>query len=57
MNSQLLTLAEVMDILKVSRRTLYTYIKEGKIEAFKVGDRWRVTEEALKKFLGQSQKA
>ena len=40
---------EVADILKLSRRTIYTYIKEGKLQAFKIGKRWRINEEALKK--------
>lgn len=31
------TLDEVADILKVSRRTLYTYVKEGKLPACKDG--------------------
>jgi len=39
---------EIADILKLSRRTIYTYIKEGKLQAFKIGKRWRVSEEALK---------
>lgn len=42
------TLDEVADIVKLSRRTIYTYIKEGKLQAFKIGKRWRVSEEALK---------
>ena len=45
------TLEEVADILKVTRRTLYTYIKEGKLPAVKMGKYWRVTEENLKQFL------
>lgn len=43
------TLDEVADILKVTRRTIYTYVKEGKLQAFKIGRYWRVTEESLKK--------
>ena len=45
------TLEEIADILKVTRRTLYTYIKAGKLDAVKVGRYWRVKEDALKKFL------
>lgn len=29
-------------------RTIYTYIKEGKIKATKIGKEWRITEESLK---------
>lgn len=45
------TLDEVADILKVTKRTLYTYLKTGKLKAFKMGKYWRVTEQALQDFL------
>lgn len=45
------TLTEVADALKVTRRTLYNYIKEGKLPAVKVGSQWRVTDQAIKEFL------
>ena len=45
------TLDEVADILKVSRRTLYTYVKEGKLPAVKMGKYWRVSQESLQTFV------
>ena len=45
------TLEEVIDILKVSRRTIYNYIKADQLKAIKVGREWRVTEKALAMFL------
>ena len=48
---KLYTLEEVMDFLHTTRRTLYRYIKDGKLKAVKVGGRWKVTDEALKDFL------
>lgn len=47
----LYTLAEVAEILKVTRRTLYTYVKEGKLKAVKIGKYWRVPEETLQQFI------
>ncbi len=44
-------LQEVAEILGVTRRTLYSYIKAGKLSATKVGGRWQITEEALRKDL------
>lgn len=44
------TLKEVQDYLRVTRRTLYNWIKSGKLKAFKVGEHWRVTREALDEF-------
>lgn len=45
------TLEEVAEILHVTRRTLYNYIKAGKLEAVKVGKYWRVNEQSLKNLL------
>lgn len=48
---KLYTIDEVVEILKVTRRTVYAYIKDGKLEAVKVGRYWRVKAEALETFL------
>lgn len=48
---KLYTLDEVDEILKVTRRTLYTYIKTGKLKANKVGRGWRVPKETLQAFI------
>lgn len=45
------TAQEVQDILKVTQRTLYRYIKCKQIKAIKVGREYRITEEALNAFL------
>jgi len=45
------TLKEVEEILKVTQRTLYNYIKTGKLKAVKTGKSWRVTHESLQRFL------
>lgn len=41
------TLDEIQEILQVTRRTLYNWIKDGKLKAFKAGKSWRVTKESL----------
>ncbi len=45
------TLDEVADILKVTKRTLYNYIKAGTLKAVKMGKYWRVSEESLQAFI------
>lgn len=47
----LYTVKEVRDILKVTQRTLYNYIKNGDLKAVKVGKYWRIRESDLKEFL------
>lgn len=44
------TLKEIEDLLHVTRRTLYNWIKSGKLTAFRIGKEWRVTREALEAF-------
>ncbi|HEM3486276.1 MULTISPECIES: helix-turn-helix domain-containing protein [Streptococcus] len=45
------TLEEVEDILKVTRRTIYNYIKNGDLKAVKMGKYWRVSEANLQDFI------
>ena len=45
------TLEEVCAILKVTKRTVYSYIKADKLHAVKMGKYWRVSEENLKAFI------
>lgn len=45
------TLEEVAAILHLTRRTLYTYIKDGKLKATKKGKYWWVTQQSLEEFL------
>ena len=45
------TLDEVADILKVTKQTLYNYIKAGTLHAVKMGKYWRVSEESLQAFI------
>lgn len=45
------TLDEVADIVGLTRRTLYTYVKTKQLKAVKIGRGWRVTEKALKDFV------
>ena len=45
---QLYNLSEVEKLLGVSRETLLNYIRSGKLEALKVGGKWKVRETTLK---------
>lgn len=45
------TLDEVADILKITKRTLYTYVKSGMLHAVKMGKYWRVPERSLQAFV------
>lgn len=44
------------EIVGVTRRTFYSYMKDGRIKAHKVGGRWKITHADLAAFLtGESQ--
>ena len=48
----LLTIAQVMDALSVSRPTIYKLVKEGKLELVKIGTyHSRITNRSLNTFL------
>lgn len=53
MNIKLYSINEVCEILQLTRRTIYTYIKEGRLKAIKIGKFWRVTEENLQEFINE----
>lgn len=44
-------LEEVGEILGVSVRTLYRYIKSGELKAKKIGNKWLVSHEDLKAYI------
>jgi acetyl-CoA synthetase len=45
------TLQEIADRLKVNYRTVYRWVRAGKLPAYKFGQDWRVTESDLKEFI------
>ncbi|NCB25780.1 MAG: DNA-binding protein [Bacteroidia bacterium] len=45
------TLSEVAEILHLTRRTVYSYVKSKKIKAVKIGRQWRVSQEAMREFV------
>lgn len=45
------TATEAAKLLGVMPRTIWTYIKDGKLKARKVGRAWKITDESLKGFL------
>ncbi len=45
------TLQEVAERLRVSYRTVYRWVRSGKLPAYQLGQEWRITDEDLKRFL------
>ncbi len=45
------TVGEIADLLKVQKNTIRDALKAGDMRGFKVGNRWRVSEEQLKEYM------
>ena len=53
MPEDILKIREVADYLKVTERTLYRLVQEGKLPAFKVGNSWRFRREDLERWISE----
>lgn len=49
--SKLLSIKEVQDRLNISDESVYRLIRSGELKAIRIGNLWRVSEEALQGFL------
>lgn len=47
----LYTIEQISDILKVTKRTIYNYIKSKDLKAVKIGKYWRVKHSDLEEFI------
>lgn len=45
------TATETCELLKISQRTLYRYVNDGSINAFRAGRQYRFTEDDIKDFI------
>lgn len=44
MEEKIYTLQEVAELFKVTQKTIRNYLKEEKLQGFKMGNRWRFTQ-------------
>lgn len=51
MESTLLTIEEVAEYLRVKKRTVYAWVKEGKIPGIKTVGQWRFKKETIDAWL------
>ena len=50
LNPKLLTPSEAAAILRVTRRTIYTWLRTGKLKAKRVGGIWRIDERNVTRY-------
>jgi len=49
--NEIMTTKEVAEYLKLTKVTVYKYVKEGTIPGTKIGSRWRFLKEKIDDFL------
>ncbi|MBA55339.1 MAG: transcriptional regulator [Pseudomonadales bacterium] len=54
MESEILTIKQVAEYLKVNERTIYRLANKGDIPAFKVGNNWRFKASAIEAWINQN---
>ena len=54
--SELMTLSEVADYLRVTKKTIYRLLEQGKIPSTKVGRQWRFNREVINDWLSEHTK-
>ena len=53
MQADIITIREVADYLKLTKKTAYRLVAEGKIPGFKVGGSWRFRRSEIEKWIEQ----
>ena len=54
-SKQVMTVKDIADYLHMHPMTIYKYVKEGKIPAFKVGTSWRIRRDSIQKWIKESE--
>ena len=51
---EIMTLRECQQLLKVGKNTMLDLIHSGKISAFRIGNRWKISKESIIEFIQYS---
>ncbi|MBU1852953.1 MAG: helix-turn-helix domain-containing protein [Candidatus Omnitrophica bacterium] len=54
-SKQVMTVKDIADYLHMHPMTIYRYVKEGKIPAFKIGTSWRIRRDSIQKWIKESE--
>jgi excisionase family DNA binding protein len=55
MKREIITVVQVADYVQISKKSVYNLVKEGKLSAFKVLNRLRLSKEIVDQFLADNQ--
>ncbi len=54
-SKQVMTVKEIAEYLDVHPMTIYKYVQDGKIPAFKIGASWRIRRDSIKKWMEENE--
>ena len=54
-SKQVMTVKDVASYLDVHPMTIYKYVKDGRIPAFKIGNSWRIRKDSMQKWIKQNE--
>ena len=52
---KVMTVKEIAEYLGVHPMTIYKYVQDGKIPAFKIGASWRIRKDSIKKWMDENE--
>ena len=52
---QVMTVKEIAEYMGVHPMTIYKYVQDGKIPAFKIGASWRIRKDSIKKWMDENE--
>lgn len=55
-NNDIMKFEEVMDYLDIGKNTLYSLLKSGEINAFKIGKVWKIPRKSVEEYISNSLK-
>jgi excisionase family DNA binding protein len=55
-SKQVMTVKDVADYLDVHPMTIYKYVQEGNIPAFKIGTSWRIKRNSILKWIKENER-
>ena len=54
-SKDILTIKDVADYMDVHPMTIYKYVKNGRIPAFKIGTSWRIRRDSIKRWIEENE--
>jgi len=54
-SKQVMTVKDMADYMDMHPMTIYKYVKDGKIPAFKIGSSWRIRNDSIQKWIKENE--